>query len=124
MRQRLAGRSPANPPAATLLPADLAPPAVPTGVYAQVRDLQIKLGWEANDTDPDCLGFILDRSAAGATVHLVTEPLDATAFVDTHPFAGVAVYRVFAVDTAGNVSAAATFAVDYFADGVQLENDL
>jgi hypothetical protein len=112
----------AVPPANPLLQADSAPPATPTGVYAQVRARQVKVGWQPNVTDPDCVGFTLDRTAAGATVHLITVPHEATVFVDTHPFAGVAVYQVYAVDAAGNASAAATFAVDFYADGVQLED--
>ncbi len=98
---------------------DLAPPTTPTGVYAEVQVRHVKLGWDPNVTDPDCVGYRLFRTANGATVRLIADPLDVTVFVDTHPYAGVAVYEVYAVDAAGNTSAAATFAVDFYADGVE-----
>jgi hypothetical protein len=100
---------------------DTAPPATPTGICALVQVRRVKLGWDPNVTDPDCAGFILSRTASGATVHLIADPLDLTTFVDTHPYVGFAVYEVCAVDTAGNTSAAATFAVDFHAEGAERE---
>lgn len=106
--------APAAPLATATLPqADLAPPATPTGVTAQVQSRRVKLGWDRNVTDPDCVGYVLSRTGGGGTVRLIADPQDVTTFVDTHPYAGVAVYAVHAVDAAGNLSAAATFAVDF-----------
>ncbi len=102
---------------------DTAPPATPTGVYAEVQSRRVKLRWNPNVTDLDCAGFLLSRTAAGATVHLLADPSHATVYVDTHPFAGIAVYEVYAIDGAGNLSAAATYVVDFVLDGAELESD-
>lgn len=95
---------------------DAAPPAVPTGLAARVDGSDVKLGWQPNVTDPDHAGFVLTRTAAGASVSLIATPQRVTTFVDTHPFAGLAVYELRSVNLAGNASAAAVFVVAYDAD--------
>jgi predicted small lipoprotein YifL len=102
------GGSPASP--ATVV--DTAPPAPPTAAMTLNQGDLVKVAWQPNVTDADLAGYRLTRAAAGAVVVLVDEPLDIVRFVDDHPFDGRAVYRVTAVDLAGNESLAATVVHD------------
>jgi hypothetical protein len=99
------------------LPVDTAPPVLPTGleVSYNARTQELTLLWNENTTDADFAGFLLTRTAFGETVELITTPADETTFVDDLGTVGrAAQYRVYSVDTTGNVSAAAAinFAVD------------
>ena len=99
------GGSPASPPATVV---DTAPPAPPTAAMTLDQGNLVKVAWQPNVTDADLAGYRLTRAAAGAVVVLMDEPQDIVRFVDDHPFDGRAVYRVTAVDLAGNESLAAT----------------
>jgi len=97
---------------------DLSPPASPTGVTSTMMSpWRVKVAWEANVTDPDLVGYRLTRTGGGATVTLMDEPQNVTNFVDDHPFGGLAVYAVTAVDAQGNESPAATIVHDAGAPG-------
>ncbi len=105
--------APTAPPAVPRSAPDTSPPASPVGLATQnLALLRVKVAWQANVTDPDLVGYRLTRTGSGRTVVLVDEPADATHFVDDHPFDGLAVYAVTAVDAAGNESPAATITHD------------
>jgi hypothetical protein len=92
-------------------PVDTAPPALPSGlaVTYDPATLDVVVTWDPNTTDADFVGFLVSRTAAGATERLVYEPLNETAFTDNALGVGrTLTYRVFSVDETGNVSAAAT----------------
>ncbi len=97
---------------------DTAPPIPPTGLLAEVGFHDVKLRWEPNLADPDFRGFTLTRTAAGADVAMLADPVNTTVFVDTHPFTGLATYTLCAVDGEGNVSAACVLVVDTSIDHV------
>ncbi len=92
---------------------DTSPPASPVGLVTRNLALQrVKVAWQANVTDPDVVGYRLTRTGRERTVVLVDAPADITHFVDDHPFGGLALYAVTAVDAAGNESPAATIIHD------------
>lgn len=97
-------------------PVDTQPPTPPNGLsidYAP-RDQVLTITWDANVTDPDLAGYLIDRGIGnGEPVALVSVPQSATYFVD-EDFQGLGrllTYYVYAVDTSGNASAAATISL-------------
>ncbi len=99
---------------------DTSPPASPSGLATCALPLRrVKIAWDPNVTDPDVVGYRLIRHSGGADVRLQVEPTPETHFVDDHPYAGVATYRVTAVDAAGNESPAATITHDLRASAPQ-----
>lgn len=94
---------------------DTAPPAAPTHLVSSAAGRDVKIAWQPNVSDPGFLGFRITRTGAGQTVVLVNEPVDIDRYVDDHPFEGVAIYAVTAMDQAGNESAAVQVIHDYHA---------
>ncbi|MFC5850071.1 Kelch repeat-containing protein, partial [Deinococcus petrolearius] len=91
-------------------PADTAPPTAPSGLGATGAADGITLGWAAG-AEPDLAGYRVERAALAqgpfAPAHdgLLTAP----GFSDPYaPENATSVYRVLAVDRAGNASAPAT----------------
>ncbi len=87
---------------------DTTAPAVPGGVSATANANAIAVDW-ANNSEPDLAGYHVYRSTnAGGTFTKITSTLlTDSAFSDTTATAGQALsYRVTAVDTSGNESAA------------------
>lgn len=90
---------------------DTAPPAVPTGLSADVGAGNVALAWAPNTTDADFAGFVVDRIYNGATTSLIDTPQDITSFEDPDPEMGYSIYAVSAVDRSGNESAYASIGV-------------
>ena len=92
---------------------DTTPPAAPTGLVATVERNgtagDIRLTWNAN-TEPDLAGYRIFRDGAVLDTSLLTEPRT----TDAGRPEGRYLYRVVAVDRAGNSSppAASTVSVD------------
>ncbi len=91
-------------------PLDLAPPAAPAGLAANVRadGKVVQVTWRAN-SEPDLVGYILYRSSTpgGPWERLNPKPLGRTEYFDT-ALPGDAKklwYQVSAADAAGNESA-------------------
>ena len=96
---------------------DTAPPALPDGLSAHYSaELQTaSVTWNQNVTDSDFEGFLISRASYDmAPAELVGQPQAANSYQDDNlDGAGRQVtYYVYSVDTSGNVSAAATIAVD------------
>ena len=92
-------RSPAT-ATVTALPVDTTPPAAPTGPVATRDDGQVSLAWAAN-AEPDLASYRVLRD--GVEVATVT----GTSYVDTGRTNDTTyAYRLVAVDTSGNRSAA------------------
>ncbi len=99
---------------------DTTPPAAPSGAAATPRDGAISLSW-TNPPDPDLVRLVIRYRIDGV---FPTSPIDGTPLVDRAAVAGVAdselhaglandtlyTYSIFAVDSSGNVSAAAQVA--------------
>ncbi|MEW1959060.1 fibronectin type III domain-containing protein [Kineococcus sp. NPDC059986] len=84
-------------------PRDTTPPAAPTGLAAVAGDGQVALSWTAN-TEPDLASYrVVD--AGGTVLATVTAP-GRTAVVTGLANGTATSFRLLAVDTAGNVSAA------------------
>ncbi|SDP65668.1 fibronectin type 3 domain-containing protein [Klenkia soli] len=93
-------------PAVAATPTDLTPPSVPTGLTAVRGDGRVTLSWTANP-EPDLASYRVLRD--GVEVATVT---GATTWTDTGRTNDVAYgYRLAAVDTHGNRSAASSPAV-------------
>jgi hypothetical protein len=84
---------------------DTTPPAAPTGLTASLVSGSVNLSWNAN-SESDLSHYRLERSVNGTgSFGLLASPT-VTTHVDGSVSAGSTYYyRVFAVDTAGNVSA-------------------
>jgi len=97
-------------------PVDTQPPTLPTGLAAEfaAASQQIVLSWDANTTDADFAGYAVTRTCYDTTVDLVDVPQAANSFVDSAEGLGRQVtYNVYAVDQAGNASAAASVTLDF-----------
>jgi serine protease len=89
---------------------DVTPPAAPVGLTAIAGNGSVGLGW-ADNGEPDLAGYIVYRatSAAGPFAALNGTPLVGSAYVDGAVANGTTYhYRVTAVDTSGNESAASS----------------
>ena len=108
------GSSSSNP---TSPPVDTQPPTLPSGLavdYAP-RHQTATISWDANVTDLDLAGYLVYRGIFDREpVALVSAPQAATYFVDEdlEGLARVVTYYVYAVDTSGNQSAAATISLN------------
>ncbi|MFC2076467.1 FG-GAP-like repeat-containing protein, partial [candidate division KSB1 bacterium] len=97
----------------TVAEANTLPPGTPTGLNATVSGSQIDLSWSAN-SEGDLARYIVYRDVtsgftptAGDSIGGMNQPT--TTFSDTGPSPGITYYyKVAAVDTAGNVSAASS----------------
>ena len=90
--------------------ADTVAPAVPTGLTATGSLSGVSLEW-ADQAEPDLAGYLVYRSdsATGTFAKLTTAAVTQSAYLDAAAAAGATgFYRVTAVDTAGNESAAAS----------------
>lgn len=87
---------------------DIDPPAAPTGLAVSTgTSQQAVLSWQAN-TEPDLAGYYIYRSSDGSSFSRVNSaPVTGTSFVNAGLTNGVRYYfKITAVDTAGNESAA------------------
>ena len=86
---------------------DVRPPQPPSGLTVVPRETGLELTWNAS-TDGDLASYRVYRSTAGAEPQKIGErPAAERSFLDTTAAAGTTYrYRVTAVDTAGNESAA------------------
>ena len=66
------------------------------------------LSWDIQAVDADLAGYVVTREHNGATVVLVDAPTLVTMVDDATAELGSSTYHVYAVDTSGNESAAAT----------------
>jgi hypothetical protein len=87
-----------------LAPPDTVPPAAPSGLSGDESDGTVMLSWLPN-TESDLAGYVVERDSGGGFSDLATVG-NVPEYVDTTPPAGDAHYRVVAIDTAGNRSAA------------------
>jgi hypothetical protein len=95
---------------------DSTPPAAPTGVSASVAGTTINLGWSSAVDNVGIANYRVHRSAsagftpsgttAGSGTCIATP--SALTYADTGRPAGAWYYKIIAVDTAGNVSAASS----------------
>ncbi len=89
--------------------ADNLPPAAPTGLTAALQSPDVQATWDPN-TEPDLLGYLLYRNGSlvdfGGSLPADLRPLAIpdNAYLDQGPPDGELVYRVYAIDLAGNVS--------------------
>lgn len=89
---------------------DNLPPAAPQGLDGALQGADLELHWLPN-AEPDLLGYLLYRNGrlltAGATLPADLRPLalPQNSYVDPSVPDGDHVYRVYAIDTAGNLSA-------------------
>lgn len=89
---------------------DNLPPAAPQGLGGELQGADLELHWLPN-AEPDLLGYLLYRNGrlltAGATLPADLRPLalSQNSYVDPSVPDGDHVYRVYAIDTAGNLSA-------------------
>ena len=96
--------SPASLEASAIVVADVTPPAAPTGLVATAGTGQVALDW-ADNGEADLAGYRVERRAADGTWPTVATPT-ASAYTDTAVTNGTTyVYRVVALDRAGNPSA-------------------
>jgi hypothetical protein len=93
---------------------DTAPPAIASGVevvYSRQHE-GVKVSWDPNATDSDFAGFVLSRAVDGAqAIELIESPQDVTEYWDLELGelgCQAATYLVYAVDAAGNMSAASS----------------
>jgi subtilase family serine protease/flagellar hook assembly protein FlgD/fibronectin type 3 domain-containing protein len=102
-----AGRSDPTPPIITLRYADLTPPAVPLDLAIRTQGSNVRLTWQSSASE-DAVGYHVERTAleGGADVwaRLTQQPQAATSYDDANRPDGQYLYRVFAIDRAGNLS--------------------
>lgn len=88
---------------------DNLPPAAPQGLTGELRGPDLDLGWLPN-AEPDLLGYLLYRNGrlltAGGSLPADLRPLalGQNAYLDAAVPDGQHVYRVYAIDRAGNLS--------------------
>lgn len=88
---------------------DNLPPAAPIGLTATLQSPDVQVTWDPN-TEPDLLGYLLYRNGSlvdfGGSLPADLRPLAIpdNAYLDQEPPDGELVYRVYAIDLAGNVS--------------------
>ncbi len=91
---------------------DTAPPAIPSNLESQYDDGSALISWDANTTDSDLAGFLIQKTHyEDNVVTLVGVPTLATSITDNNVQVGISVYHVLAVDDSGNESAFATIQV-------------
>ena len=98
---------------------DTSPPAPVAGLNAAGGHRAVKLSWEPNTTDADCIGYLVYRVAFGQIWPLTDAPVADPRFLDTDPLLGTALYAITAVDDGGNESAWAQVWFDYQGDDVR-----
>lgn len=87
--------------------ADLTPPAPPTGTTLAVVGSSKRLAW-APGAETDLAGYVVERATPeGVVTRLTPVPLPRPAFFDNQTTRDGTTYAVRAVDTSGNLSAAA-----------------
>ncbi len=96
------GRTDADPPSVTVTYADIQPPAIPTGLVAQVDGRQARLTWNA-DAEADLVGCHVLRDGERITTAPLSQPL-----YDEERDPGDYAYTVTAVDRDGNESGQST----------------
>jgi hypothetical protein len=101
-----AGCSDSNTPVAAT--PDTAPPALPGNLDVAFEGGIAVISWAENTVDADLAGYIVTREHNGDTVTLVATPTLLASYEDPAPLLGVSNYLVYAVDTSGNESAAAS----------------
>lgn len=88
---------------------DNLPPAAPTGLVATLRSPDVQVDWNPN-TEPDLLGYLLYRNGSlvdfsgSLPADLRPYSIPENAYLDQRPPDGELVYRVYAIDLAGNIS--------------------
>ena len=95
-------------PVAVQAPVDTAPPALPynvDGTFIQTSGV-VTLSWGVNTTDADLVGYLVTRENKGNVVDIIATPTLVQIVQDANPPAGTNLYQVYAVDEAGNTSAA------------------
>ena len=100
-------------PVAIEIPVDTAPPALPYDVAGDFVATSgvIALTWGVNTTDTDLVGYIVTRENRGNVVDIIAVPALVQTVEDTNPPAGTNLYQIYAVDLAGNTSAAQSVVV-------------
>lgn len=92
------------PPAVTVIPRDVFPPAPPAGLSAVAGLNSVELVWERN-TESDLKGYRVYRAAANGEFEVLAEFIDAPAYSDRQVDAGKRYrYAVTAIDQANNES--------------------
>lgn len=87
---------------------DTTPPALPANLSISYVDGAAQISWDANVVDADLAGYVVERTCNGQVDVLQATPGADNSYVDAQPETGISVYQVYAVDTTGNESAAAT----------------
>lgn len=88
---------------------DNLPPAAPTGLVATLQSPDVQVDWNPN-TEPDLLGYLLYRNGSlvdsngSLPADLRPYSIPENAYLDQRPPDGELVYRVYAIDLAGNIS--------------------
>lgn len=82
-------------------PPDTTPPAAPTGLSATTAYRDVELTWNPNVED-DLAGYVVQRDSGGGFTDIRT--VTTTTHVDPYAPGGTHLYRVLAVDQAGNRS--------------------
>jgi hypothetical protein len=82
---------------------DTLPPATPSGLAVTLREGGVRLAWAAN-AEADLAGYRVYRSGSALTGFSQVATTETPAYRDT--LAGIAYYRIAAVDRAGNESPA------------------
>lgn len=89
---------------------DTTPPSAPDATVATASDASVTVDW-ADSTAPDLSNYVVQRQTGGGAWTTVGAPV-ASVFIDTYVTNGTSyAYRVTAIDTAGNVSAAGAVVV-------------
>jgi hypothetical protein len=89
----------------TLTYADRYPPAAPAGLVCLPEGERVRLRWQE---DPDAATYRVVRRSGSAEEQTLAEAVDGVGFDDTAPPPGASIYRVTAIDAAGNASEPAT----------------
>lgn len=88
---------------------DNLPPAAPTGLVATLQSPDVQVDWNPN-AEPDLLGYLLYRNGSlvdftgSLPADLRPYSIPENAYLDQQPPDGELVYRVYAIDLAGNIS--------------------
>jgi len=90
--------------AATIVPTDIFPPAVPSGITTSAGTNSIDLAW-ARNTEPDLQGYYIYRSVDGGPFERLGDLVTTPVYTDTRIESGKRYrYAISAVDTSGNES--------------------
>ncbi len=107
---------------------DTAPPALPSNLQAVYDEAQAAavISWDPNTTDADLAGYLVSRASYNRyPVELVSAPQSETRFedADVASCGRQVTYHIFSVDQSGNVSAAATVALEFEPDPESADQD-